>query len=416
MRILWVKTELLHPIDKGGKIRTWAMLRELRKRHHVTYITLDDGSAPPDAAARAVAEYCHDLIRVPFVPPRKGSLAFYAALAGNVFSELPYAVARYRVPALADAVRRAVREHAIDLVVCDFLAPSLNVPSDLGVPVVLFQHNVEASIWERHARVARHPVVRRYFRAQWHRMRAWEARECRRFDAVIAVSDADAAAFAADYGVVDPVAVPTGVDIEYFRPSGQVAQVPGEILFVGSMDWMPNEDGILWFAQDVLPLIRASVAGVQLTVVGRSPGPRVRALAEVPGVQVTGTVPDVRPYLERCSAVIVPLRIGGGTRIKIYEGMAMERPTVSTTIGAEGLPVVHGQDILLADDAADFARAVSELLLSPERAAELGARAAARVRQDFSWARATSVFEAACERTRQVLRDASPAASPSLAP
>ncbi|HEX4936700.1 MAG TPA: hypothetical protein VFV33_26140, partial [Gemmatimonadaceae bacterium] len=150
MHILWLKTELLHPVDKGGKIRTYQMLRHLKAAHHVTYLTLDDGSAARDAEDRAL-EYCHEVVTVPFRAPAKGSPAFFAELARNAFSALPYAIARYRSPAMRDAIRRVVRERAVDLVVCDFLTPSINIPDDVGVPVLLFQHNVEAAIWERHA-------------------------------------------------------------------------------------------------------------------------------------------------------------------------------------------------------------------------------------------------------------------------
>jgi sugar transferase (PEP-CTERM/EpsH1 system associated) len=401
MRILWVKTELLHPVDKGGKIRTLATLRELRKRHHVTYVTLDDGHAAPDAAALALAEYCHDVVRVPFAPPPRGTPAFYLALARNLLSPLPYAIARYRSGALRSAILRLVREREVDLVVCDFLAPSLNVPADLGVPMVLFQHNVEAAIWERHAAVARNPVVRAYFGLQWRRMRAWEGRECRRFDRVIAVSEADAASFTQAYGVAGAAAVPTGVDVDYFRPSGRVAQDRREILFVGSMDWMPNEDGIRWFTDEVLPLVRARVPDAHLTVVGRKPSERLRALAATGHVTVTGTVPDVRPWLERASVVVVPLRVGGGTRLKIYEGMAMERATVSTTVGAEGLPLRPGEDILIADSAGAFADAVAGLLLDPSRADALGRAAAGRVRREFSWEQSGRAFEALCLGVRR---------------
>lgn len=395
MRILWVKTELLHPVDKGGKIRTYATLRELRSRHHVTYVTLDDGTAPADADARAVAEYCHEVVRVPFAPPPRRSVAFFLALARNLVSPLPYAIARYRSGALRDVIRRLVREGGIDVVICDFLAPSLNVPADLGVRTVLFQHNVEASIWERHATVARNPVVRAYFALQWRRMRAWERAECRRFDRVVAVSAEDAASFARDYGVTGARAVPTGVDVQYFRPSGGVPRDRREVLFVGSMDWMPNEDGIRWFTEAVLPLVRARVPDAHLTVVGRKPSGWLTALAASGHVTVTGTVPDVRPYLERAAVVVVPLRVGGGTRLKIFEGMAMERATVSTTIGAEGLPVGHGEDILIADSPQAFAEAVVALLEDPARADALGAAAAERVRREFSWEYAGRAFEEA---------------------
>ncbi len=401
MRILWVKTELLHPVDKGGKIRTYAMLRELRKRHHVTYVTLDDGSAPAGAAEAAEREYCHRVVRVPFNAPARKSLAFFGALAANLFSRLPYPITRYRSDELRSAIERIVAEGNIDLVVCDFLAPSLNVPTDPGVPTVLFQHNVEASIWERHARVARNPLVRWYFSLQHRRMWAWERSECRRFDAVIAVSEADAATYAAEYGVADAGAVPTGVDVDYFSPTGSIQQDLDEILFVGSMDWMPNEDGILWFAEEVMPRIREAHPLARLTVVGRNPPTRIQELAaRHTHITVTGTVPDVRPYFERAGVIVVPLRVGGGTRLKIYEGMAIGRATVSTTIGAEVLPVRDGEDIILADSPAGMADAVAALLQNPARAAGVGQVAAEQVRREFSWAKATDVFERHCEVAR----------------
>lgn len=399
MHILWLKTELLHPIDKGGKIRTYQTLKHLKSRHEVTYLCLDDGTATADAEARA-EEYCHALIRVPFAAPAKGTGAFYADLARNVVSTLPYAVARYRSPAMREAIRRAVRERAIDLVICDFLTPSINVPDDLGVPTLLFQHNVEAAIWERHAAVADHLVKKAYMREQWRRMRAFERHECRRFDHVIAVSEADRDVFRDDYGVTSVSAVPTGVDTDFFRPSGAVPVRAHEIAFTGSMDWMPNEDGIAWFVQEVLPLVRRELPDASLAIVGRNPTPGVRALAHVaPGIEVTGTVPDIRPYLERAAAIIVPLRVGGGTRLKIFEAMAMERAIVSTTIGAEGLPVTDKTDIRIADDAAGFASAILDLLRDPAQAARMGKAAARQVREQFGWQGVTEQFAAACVAT-----------------
>jgi sugar transferase (PEP-CTERM/EpsH1 system associated) len=396
VHILWLKTELLHPVDKGGRIRTYNMLRALRREHRVTYLTLDDGTAAPDAVERAT-EYCHDLVRVPFSPPAKGTAAFFADLAANLISPLPYAVARYRVPAMRRAIERAVVAGDVDVVVCDFLAPSLNVPDDLGVPVVLFQHNVEAVIWERHAQVARNPVKKAYMREQWRRMRRHEAAECRRVDHVVAVSPQDAAVFRRDYGAHSVSDVPTGVDVDYFHPSGREPRRPHELVFTGSMDWLPNEDAILWFAADILPRVRARVPDATLTVVGRNPTAPVRALDRVGGVSVTGSVPDVRPYIERAAAFVVPIRIGGGTRLKIYEAMAMQRAVVSTAVGAEGLPVRDGTDALLADEPDAFAAAVVALLQDPARAEAVGAAAAAVVRTQFSWDAVTARFASDCE-------------------
>jgi sugar transferase (PEP-CTERM/EpsH1 system associated) len=400
MHILWLKTELLHPVDKGGKIRTYQMLRHLKALHQVTYLCLDDGSAAGDAVARAT-EYCHDLIRVPFAAPPKGSPAFYADLVRNLVSPLPYALGRYRSAAMRAAIHEAVMERGIDLVVCDFLTPGINLPADLPVPVVLFQHNVEAAIWERHAAVAGPIVKKLYMREQWRRMRGFERDACRRVDHVIAVSDVDRETFARDYGVTSCSAVATGVDTEYFQPSRRIPRHHARVVFTGSMDWMPNEDGIAWFVREVLPIVRRSVPEASVSIVGRNPTAQVRALAEAaPAIDVTGTVPDIRPHLEGAAVVIVPLRVGGGTRLKIFEAMAMECAIVSTTIGAEGLPITDGVDIRIADDAVAFAAAIVSLLERPGDATTLGVAAAALVRRRFGWAQVTADFAESCEITR----------------
>jgi polysaccharide biosynthesis protein PslH len=397
MHILWIKTELLHPVDKGGRIRTYQMLRALARQHEVTYVTLDDGTAAPDAVTRAT-EYCTRVEVVPFQPARKGSLPFFADLVRNLVSPLPYAIARYEVPALRDRLRALCQQHQVDVVVCDFLAPSINVPDDLGVPIVLFQHNVESMIWERHAQVATNPLKKWYMGLQWRRMHHFEARECQRFDRVVAVSAQDAAVFVRDFGVPECADVPTGVDTDYFVPQPGIARTPGAMVFTGSMDWMPNEDGIAWFVETMLPRIQAAVPGATLTVVGRNPTAKVRALHNpASGVTVTGSVPDVRPYLAQASLFLVPLRVGGGTRLKIYEGMTMGLPTVSTTIGAEGLPVVDGEHLVLADTPAAFADACVALLQDESRASRMGEAADAYVRTNFGWDGVARRFAELCD-------------------
>lgn len=398
MHILWLKTELLHPVDKGGRIRTYNMLREMRRQHRVTYLTLDDGDAAADAVARA-DEYCTDLVRVPFRTAPKRSARFFGELAANLVSPLPYAVAKYRSAGMRREIERLVGRGDVDVLVCDFLFPSINVPDGLPCPTVLFQHNVEAMIWQRHTEVATHPLKRRYMGEQWRRMRAFEASECRRFDHVVAVSEQDRDYFAQEYGVADPVAVPTGVDVRYFDPATVPAapRAASELIFTGSMDWLPNEDAILWFAAEILPRVRAQVPDATLTVVGRNPTPRVVELGRRDAaVTVTGGVPDVRPYLARGAAFVVPIRIGGGTRLKIYEAMAMELPVVSTTVGAEGLPIQPDTEYLQADEPEAFAAAVVRLLRDREAARTLGLRAAETVRASFSWERVTEQFLDVC--------------------
>ena len=400
MHILWIKTELLHPVDKGGRIRTYQMLRQLRREHRITYLALDDGAGGPEAIERA-SEYCTEVVVVPFTARAKRTNGFYWELLQNLASPLPYAVAKYRSSALTRELRRLVAEGDVDVIVCDFLFPSLNVPSGLGVPMVLFQHNVEAAIWERHAQVASHPVKRLYMREQWRRMRAFEGRECRRFDKVVAVSREDCAVLERTYGLRGVEEVPTGVDTDFFRPGNAVARNRNEIVFTGSMDWLPNEDAVAWFTEAILPRIRAEVPDAQFTIVGRTPSQPVLELARTHrDVTVTGSVADVRPYMERAAAFVIPMRVAGGTRLKVYEAMGMEIPIVSTTIGIEGLPVRHDAELLVADEPDAFADAVVRLLREPALGARLATNAATRVRAEFGWREVASRFAGICGTLR----------------
>jgi glycosyltransferase involved in cell wall biosynthesis len=259
------------------------------------------------------------------------------------------------------------------------------IPWDLPGPKVLFTHNVEAQIWERHFHVARNPVWKAACYREFRMMESMEHDYLRRAYHVLAVSEVDRDAFAR---FVDPAkisVIPTGVDVDYFRPAPEMEQ-PNTLVFTGSMDWMPNEDGIFYFAERILPLIRNEIPETVLWVVGRKPSSRLLKLADRdPRVKVTGTVPDIRPHIAKASVYVVPLLVGGGTRLKIFEAMAMSKAVVSTSIGAEGLPVVSGQNILLADEPQEFARQVVALLRNSARRNDLGRCARMLVEQNHSW-------------------------------
>ena len=398
MNILWLKTELLHPVDKGGKIRTYNMLKQLKRDHRITYLTLDDG-ASADAIAGA-DEYCHELIRIPHAGRTKFTPAFYSDLLFNVPSALPYAIAKYKSSEMRSRINERLSRGDVDVLICDFLTPAVNLDFSFDCPTVLFQHNVEAMIWKRHYQVQKNPVKKLYLYAQWLKMRAFEERLCRKFDAVIAVSAEDRDQMRADYSVDAVFDIPTGVDTEFFRPTGVTEHDPMNLVFTGSMDWLPNDDAIRHFTDDILPIVRRRVPNVSLTVVGRNPSPYLTELTRKdPSITVTGRVDDVRPYMEKAAAYVVPLRIGGGTRLKIYEAMAMEKPIVSTKVGAEGLPLHDGADLLLADDAQSFAEAIVQLLKEPELAKRIGTRAARTVRERFGWQRVATDFSQICANT-----------------
>jgi glycosyltransferase involved in cell wall biosynthesis len=290
---------------------------------------------------------------------------------------------------------------AFDVVVCDFLQPSVNVPEHLPCATVLFQHNVEAMIWKRHYEVQANPVKKIYLYGQWRKSHAYERAACRRFDTVIAVSREDRETMEREYGLKSVADVPTGVDTDFFRPLAHdaIKREPHSLVFTGSMDWLPNEDAIQYFTKQIMPLVRQSVPDVTLTVVGRNPYARLVELGQRDAsVIVTGRVEDVRPYMERAAAYVVPIRIGGGTRLKIYEAMAMEKPIISTTIGAEGLPVGDGTNLLLADTPEAFAGAIVRVLQDETFARQLGARGAAMVRERFGWDKVATSFAEICER------------------
>ncbi len=390
MKLLWVKTDFLHPTTKGGHIRTLEMLKRLHARHEVHYVGFTD-PAHPDQVDRA-AEYASRVYPIAYAPPPKRSLAFMASLLGGLASPLPVACSRWRSSVMRAALTDLLAAEHYDAIICDFLFPATNFPR--LDDVVLFQHNVETTIWQRHHEHAGDPLRRFYFGLQARRMRAWEGTVCRAVRRVVAVSDIDAALMRDWFGIENVSAVPTGVDTDYFEP--KPSDQRSDLVFVGSMDWLPNIDGMTWFLREVLPLIRADRPETSLTIVGREPTPDIMSLAtQAGGVTVTGTVPDIRPYLWGASVSIVPLRIGGGTRLKIYEAMAAGVPIVSTTVGAEGLSINPPRDILIADSPAATARACLDLLANPEARKRQASAARQLVLDHFSWDRVTDAFEAA---------------------
>jgi glycosyltransferase involved in cell wall biosynthesis len=394
MKLLWGNSSFLHPTTRGGQIRTLEMLRQLHKRHEIHYAALAD-PAEPEGVQRA-GEYCSRVIAVEYRPVSKRSPAFALELARGLFSSLPIAIGRWESASFRDAVARLMRDERYDAAVCDFLVTAVNFP--LLERATLFQHNVESVLWKRHAETAEDLFRKNFFRMQARRMLAFEQDACRRAAQVIAVSERDAATIQSLFGVAAS-AVATGVDIEYFRPPERTGRAAEGLVFVGSMDWMPNIDGILWFAREVLPQIRARRRDLPVVVVGRRPPPVIRALADGdPYFHVAGTVPDVRPYLWNAAVSIVPLRIGGGTRLKIYEAMAAGRPVVSTAVGAVGLLVHPAQDILLADAPAAFAEACLSLLEYPERHRTLAEAALEMVSDNLSWEQTVARFEEVLQR------------------
>jgi polysaccharide biosynthesis protein PslH len=390
MKILWVKADFLHPTNGGGQIRTLETLKWLHRRHEIHFAALD--LPEPGAGFRHSSEYCTKAYPVSHPVPQKSGPRYWAELATGTWTSTPLPVLRYRSPALLRLVEVLTRLESFDAIVCDFLSSAANIPQ-LG-NAVLFQHNVESAIWKRHTEQAPTPWHRAFSRAQYEGMLRYEAEVCRTAKNIIAVSDADANAMRSLYGATRVSSVATGVDIEYFAPPRTVLTPRQDLMFLGAMDWRPNIEGLTWFAGHVLPLIRARRPGCSLAVVGRRPTTQVRSLAgNDDQIHVTGTVDDVRPYLWESAVSIVPLRIGGGTRLKIYEAMAAKVPVVSTTVGAEGLDIRDGENIAIADSAQDFADRCLELLADSDARRRMAANAWETVSACYSWQVVASHFE-----------------------
>ena len=394
MRILWVKVGGLWPLTSGGRLRSFHTVAELSRRHHVTVVTTHE--APDEAGALpARLGAATRVVSLSFVPAKQGSARFALALTGSWASPLPVDLWRWRIRAIRDVVRRMLTRGRFDICVADFLAAMPNIPDRIGaVPLVLFEHNVEHMIWKRVSETERRTLLRPLLEVEWRKMRHYETLACQRAALVLAVSDADRDVLQLLAPAARIETVPTGVDAAYFAPTDP--DVEDEVLFTGSMDWYPNDDAMAYFIDRILPPIRREVPGVRMTIVGRRPRPRLREVAQAAGVTVTGTVEDIRPFMARAAVYVVPLRIGGGTRLKVFEALAMGKAVVSTAIGVEGLALVEGTEFALADDPDEFARSVVALLRDPARRRALGARGRRLIEARYSWAESARVFEAHC--------------------
>jgi glycosyltransferase involved in cell wall biosynthesis len=333
---------------------------------------------------------------IPFAVPKKGDTRFPIAVARSWLSADPVDLWKWRVREVKALVATLIEQGTIDVCISDFLFAAANVPFGGRVPVVLFEHNVEYMIWQRLSAIESRPWRRALFEFEWRKLRRRERAVCERADLTIAVSAEDRDRLLALAPAAHVTSIPTGVDTGYFRPTG-APEIPARLVFTGSMDWQPNEDAVSYFVDSILPRIRHKVPQVSFAIVGRRPNARVKAIAEREGILVTGTVDDVRPFIAEAAVYVVPLRAGGGTRLKIFEALAMQKPVVSTTVGAEGLALTPGREFVAADDPETFANEVVALIHDPLRRHTLGRAGRELVETHYSWPHIARVFEDACE-------------------
>jgi glycosyltransferase involved in cell wall biosynthesis len=414
-RVLILTPQFPYPPHQGTTIRNYNLIAGLARRHELHLLSFGD---PEKSQGTPLAGLCRTVQVVP-APQRTTR----QRLAGLFFSRLPDMAQRLPSAGYCAALDAILEREDPDVVevegieLAQYLFQVAARRGDREKPLlILDEHNAEYVLqqrayetdtrqllpWRRSGDESGGPGSpgtmgrgRRlagavYSLIQWRRLRRYERQACLAADRVVAVSDADAHALRSLVPGLEPVVVPNGVDIDHYTaPIPPLSERPGpepcDLVFTGKMDFRPNVDSALWFAQQVLPLIRREAPDVRFWIVGQNPHPRLEPLRADPAVELTGWVEDVRPYIAAAAVYVVPLRIGGGTRLKVLEAMAMGKPIVSTAVGCEGFEVVDGQELLMADAPSEFAAAVLQLIRQPELRERLGRAAGDFAASRYDW-------------------------------
>ncbi len=403
-RILWINCRLLHPLVGGDRLRTFHMLRHLKRWFHITYLCPLSPS-DDDEAIDLAREYCDELAAVPHRVQDRGGPGFACSVLWNcAFGSLPFAARKYASTEVVNWLGPHLEAGRFSLVICDYLVSLVHILAlerPTKVPVVVFQHNVESLIWQRHAAAARNPLKRWVYRREERLTIAMEGACARVAQGQITVSPLESRYFREERGMNNILGdVPAGVDCGYFEPTHSAE--PHTIAFLGSMDWEANRIAVRAFLETTYPSVKSRFPDARFLVIGRNPSQQLRdAAAADPSVEVTGTVPDVRPFLSRAALLVLPLEVGGGTRVKVFEAMAAGVAIVSTPVGVEGLPVEPGRHAIIVPSGSQFTEAVARLLSDVETRGRIAAAARAWVEAEFSWEGAALRFKELCERCLQ---------------
>lgn len=389
MKIIVIDEEFPYPANTGKRTRSFNLLSRIARNHSLHYLAY--GSA--DSESFEVFKQCKmNPIAVPNQVPSKSGPFFYFRLLGNLGSEYPYVVSSHYSRLFEGALRKTIDNLKPDLIICEWTPYAVYVRHIAGIKKLIVAHNVETNIWQRYRENETNPAKKWYIGKQAQKLAAFERGAFNWVDGATAVSDVDAAQIR-DFNPTLPVeVVENGVELEYFRAKRDHSPTSG-LVFVGTMDWRPNQDAVVYFVKDIFPALRKRLPDVEAVFVGRKPPRQILDLNRIPGVTVTGSVDDVRPYMDAAAVYIVPLRIGGGTRLKILDALAMEKPVVSTSVGAEGLDVTPGTDILLADTPEEFVSKIEALLQDPQKARSLGEKGRQLVEERYGWDRLARKLE-----------------------
>jgi sugar transferase (PEP-CTERM/EpsH1 system associated) len=397
-KLLFLTPDLPYPPHQGAAIRTYNLIKNLAPDHDVHLLSFLQGG---DEGQRmeALSPYCASVVTVPAPSRSAGRRALSVLLSSrpDMALRLPSAEFNNRLRILLSRERfDFVQVEAIEMAQYGLAAQDMRASSPQ--PLVVFddinaEYLLQRRAFETDVRHPRRWLGAAYSLVQWRKLQRYERRVCQRLDRIVVVSEADATALQRLVPGLHCFVVPNGVDTSYFQPTSPSAESDTTLVYTGKMDFRPNVDAVLWFVEDVLPLVRQQVPEVTFKIVGRNPHLRLRALGEAPNVTLTGYVSDVRPYVEEAAVYVVPLRVGGGTRLKVMEAMSMGKAIVSTSLGCEGIGVSHGRELLIADDAGSFAQAVVSLMKDRDRRRTLQVAARDTAEREHDWTQITPLLE-----------------------
>lgn len=387
MNVLYLCHRVPYPPDKGDKIRAFHQIRSLARHHRVHLLTLADGAVPDLAPLQAMCE------RVEVFPVHRPMA--YLRSAFGVLRPRPLTLSFFESAELRRRVEQLAASEKLDMVVAYSSSMAPYVEPFAGVPAVLDMVDVDSAKWEQYSRFAPR-IMRPVYALEARRLRAYEASLARRFERIVLATGNEVRLYKSFAPDARAVAIANGVDFDFFHPFDLPKSEKPSLVFTGQMDYFANIDGVEFFAREVFPRLRRRFPDVEMLIVGRSPSPAVRALGDLPGVQVTGAVGDVRPFLARAWVFVAPLRIAQGVQNKVLEAMAMDLPVVCSERVLAGLSegeFQHGRDLLAADGAEAFESCVASLLEDAEARQRLATAARQRLAVGYRWSSNLERFE-----------------------
>ncbi len=397
VRILFLTPDVPYPPHQGAAIRSFNLIKNLAARHEIHLLSFAQKGNTLNRTS-SLSRYCTSIETIP-----AASRSTKARALSVLFSAKPDMALRLPSPQFTNRLRVCLERQRFDFVQVEAIemaqygsaAKEVSLPSP---PQVIFDDiNAEYMLQKRAFETdMKHPsrwLGAFYSLLQWQKLLRYEREACRRMDKVVVVSQADRKAVQRLLPGVESAVVPNGVDTSYYLPADLESESDTTVVFTGKMDFRPNVDAALWFGQKVWPLIQEDVPKARFKVVGRDPHPRLRPLRELPGITVTGYVEDIRPHIAEAGVYVVPLRVGGGTRLKVLEAMSMSKAIVSTSLGCEGINITPGLELLIADEDRSFAKNVVRLMQDRKRRMELGLVARRLVETRYDWQYITSLME-----------------------